>query len=87
MTTNHEILERRLKALLDSLGATLSASERIEVEVFIQAGEYGIALETLCSILIEESKGIPERHLTEIRALGMSMELDPDTWAGVASSS
>lgn len=48
----------RLRGLLVGL-ETFSASERSEVEHFIDVDEFGLALETLVAIIVEEKKDVP----------------------------
>jgi len=47
-------IERRMILVLDALSGELSAAERREVEEFIDVGEYGVGLETLSALLVEE---------------------------------
>jgi hypothetical protein len=70
-------LERRLRGLLDSLATQLTDSERQEVIDFIDVGEYGLALETLCAVLIEERKRIGVATLDELVRLDTAMKIDP----------
>lgn len=48
--------ERSLMAILKRLDADLTPPERAEVELFIEAREYGLALEALRDIFVEEAK-------------------------------
>jgi hypothetical protein len=59
-------IDRRLTLVLDSLSDELSAAERREVEEFIDVGEYGVALETLSALLVEERKRISPVTFAEI---------------------
>jgi hypothetical protein len=74
-------IERRLLGLLDSLAAQLTDSERREVTDFIDVGEYGLALETLCAVLVEERKRIGLAAFDEIVGLHASMEVEPGATA------
>ena len=66
-------LEQRLTTLLEALSDDLSVGERSEVEEFIEVGEYGVALETLAALLIEERKQIPEPTFIKIVELADAM--------------
>jgi len=66
-------IENRFTLLLDRLDGLLSAAERREVEDFVDVGEYGVALETLSSLLVEERKVFPAETLCEIAALAETM--------------
>ena len=46
---------RRIANLLDSLGDVMAASERAEIGRFLRAAEYGLALDTLSWLLVEEA--------------------------------
>ena len=79
---------RRLCIILDELNDDLSPSERREVVDFIDVGEYGIALETLSALLVEERKvvsGIVYSQMVElaemmgIRASTITEELETCT--------
>ena len=65
--------ERRLGRILDALGEALTESERDEIEMFLSACEYGVALETLCDILIEEARSLPKSVFAEIVELAELM--------------
>ncbi len=62
-------IEKGFASLLGRLDGKLSASEREEVTEFIDAGEYGIALETLSAILVEERKRFSVSVLREMAEL------------------
>jgi hypothetical protein len=66
---------RRVANLLNKLEGTIVASERAEVDRFLCAGEYGLALDTLSWIIVEEHKPIDQRTLREIESLAEVMEL------------
>jgi hypothetical protein len=66
-------IERRFTSILDRLGVLLSVAERREVEDFVDVGEYGVALETLSSLLVEERKVFSAETLCEITALAETM--------------
>ena len=82
MTPNFEQTERFLGAILGDLSGVLSAAERAEVAQFIDVGEYGVALETLAALLVEERKSIPLPIFERIVALAESMGLRETIPAG-----
>ena len=59
-------IEHRLTSVLEALSDELSVAERSEVEEFIEVGEYGVALETLSALLVEERKRISRATFAEI---------------------
>jgi len=70
-----EQTERLLRATLADLSGVLSSAERAEVVQFIDVGEYGVALETLAALIVEEGKRIPFTIFERIVALADSMGL------------
>lgn len=74
-TAFYNRLEQLLSELLKSLDEMLSKSEKQEVIDFIQHGEYGIALETLCVILKEKDKNVKDHNLKQIRDLQEIMQI------------
>jgi hypothetical protein len=67
--------EARMARLLSEVGQSFSDSERAEVLRFLKAGEYGLALETLSFILIEESKSVGAALLLGIDEAAVAMQL------------
>ena len=70
----HETV-RSLCAMLADLSSVLSSEERAEVIQFIDVGEYGVALETLAALIVEERKRIPVSIFEQIVNLADSMGL------------
>ncbi len=71
----HTDLEQRIAGLLASLASSLTDDEQGEVHEFLDATEYGLALETLSGILVEEDKPIEARILYEFDELSRAMRL------------
>jgi hypothetical protein len=65
----------RIANLISNLGREMAESERAEVDRFLSAGEYGLALDTLSWILVDEQKPIDQGTLREIDSLAEVMEL------------
>lgn len=59
MSARFEMIERLLRAILHDLSGVLTSAERAEVVEFIEVGEYGVALETLAALIVEERKLLP----------------------------
>jgi hypothetical protein len=64
--------EPRITALL---AGSFSASERAEVLGFLDAGELGLALDTLSWIIIDEAKPVSPAVLREIDSLAAAMDM------------
>lgn len=69
-------LERKIMGLLDNI--SMSISEKKEVYHFIEHGEYGVALETLLFICIEEKKVISAQSKVVILNLQQTMGIALD---------
>lgn len=69
-------LERRFTELLEQASPPLTNSEQREVQHFIDHGEYGIALETLVDIFVEEAKIPTDTIVSAIVALANRMSMD-----------
>lgn len=71
-----ELIDSRIAELLDSLAPLFSTPEQSEVREFVDAGEYGLALETLCGIVTEEHKVVAASVKEQVRELRDLMGLD-----------
>lgn len=77
MTTyDYQYIEDLLVQLLGLLLEIFTDSEKSEVQDFIDAGEYGLALETLIDIVIEENKQVSGEFLALVCELADVMQLD-----------
>lgn len=87
-------MNENLRAELARLGAGISAlaaecdlplQDAGAVRAYLEHGELGVALETLCDTLIETGASITERQCRRIldtaRALGM-LDREPKEWSG-----
>lgn len=73
---DYQSIENLLLRLLGLLLVIFTDSEKGEVQDFICAGEYGLALETLVDIVIEENKRIPGEAVVLVCELADLMQLD-----------
>jgi hypothetical protein len=75
----YDELETRLGSILLTLGPQLSPEESWEVNHFLDVGEYGLALQTLTDLLIEERKKIRRGTYNDIaevaKRMGMEREI------------
>ena len=60
------------------LSQALTTAESAEVQMFLNVGEYGVALETLCGIIVEGDKTIPREAYERMSRLFDTMNLEPD---------
>lgn len=76
MKENYRYIEELFVRLLNLLGTVFAEPELKEVQDFIDVGEYGLALETLVDIVVEEDKQIPGEALKLVKELSVAMLLD-----------
>ncbi|RCW63253.1 hypothetical protein DET61_11920 [Marinobacter nauticus] len=79
MMNDYQKIENALGSLLAVLADSFTESEFNEVKEFIDAGEYGIALETLIDIIEDESKSISKEALLLAKKAGECMDMDSNT--------
>jgi hypothetical protein len=83
VTNDYKKLEQDILAILAALQGTLDAAEMKEVRDFVEAGEYGIAFETLCSILGDRHAPISPAVVDKLTELGQRMGIDEENWRGL----
>ncbi len=79
-TTDFVKVENMLSRLLDSAEHVFNQEELKEVQDFIDAGEYGLALETFSDIVVEENKKIARADLDLIKSLAAIMAMDQEAF-------
>jgi hypothetical protein len=73
-------LERRMRLLVASLQPPMNDLQVKEVLHFVDAGEYGVALEWLGDLLREEGLLPSAEAVVEMRRLADEMEIDTSEW-------
>lgn len=73
-------LEVLFESLYLHLASLFSSPDLAEVMEYLDHGEYGIALETLCFIIEDEKKPITQKIYALIAQLGNLMEMEKDLW-------
>ena len=68
-----EELERRVRALGDSMADRLTNEQATWFTEFVEVGEYGLALEMLADWLCEDALPISEAELSEATSLATAM--------------
>jgi len=84
VTNDFKKLENDILAILAALQDTLDDAETKEVRDFVEPGEYGVAFETLCSILGDKHAQISPAIIDKLTELGQRMGIDEETWRGLA---
>lgn len=76
--TDHNLIENLFKQLFDQVCNLFSVNELNEVNEFFDVGEYGLALQTLIDIVVEEKKDISEKACNLIEELAILMKITDD---------
>ena len=79
MSYSYQEIEFLFSELINSLENTFTQIEILEVREFIEYGEYGVALETLVGIILEENKMISKDVFYSIEKLSSLMGIDKIT--------
>lgn len=76
----------KAKILLEILNGIeqLPQKDKIDVEEFIEHDEWGIALETICSVILEEKILIHKQIYKRIIDVGDEMEMDSSLWKDIS---
>lgn len=72
---NYDAIERTFTDLLDSVSTGFSEEELREIREFLDATEYGLALQTFIDVVVEEQKRIPHHAVTLCEELARLMDL------------
>ncbi len=83
MRTDFTKIENCIASLRDDFFSK-DSQDYSEVSSFLNAGEYGIALETICFALIEENVSISMEKKNKIKELGKIMEMEDSVWIPIA---
>ncbi|MEN5182082.1 MafI family immunity protein [Comamonas testosteroni] len=73
--SDSSIIESLFSRLLPALSDVFSPSEIAEVSVFVDVGEYGLALDTVVGIFVEEGKVAEEDVIFLVQSLATAMDL------------
>ena len=77
-------LELGLTHLQSDLASILVGSRfQDQIREFISVGEYGLALETIVSELIEGGHTIPQHVFDRITSLAKTMQIGSDKWKAI----
>ena len=77
---DYKIVENKLKEFVNILKPKLSEAQIKFITSDIHAGEWNLALETLCDILIEEEIPIDSRGYELLQEVGNTLSMEKETW-------
>jgi hypothetical protein len=80
MLVNSCIVANKLNEALSLVGEVLSKTQREDISMFINAGEWGLALETLCEFLYEEELSITLKAYELLKEVGSLLKLNSSLW-------
>lgn len=81
MTASHwAYIASELEAVLENVAARLPAQDQENVASLINAGELGVAFETLCTQLYEYDVAPQPADLGRLAAVGRELKLEPSVW-------
>ncbi|MEP0873681.1 MafI family immunity protein [Trichocoleus desertorum AS-A10] len=69
-----------LNSALLSVSSTLTKNQIEAVQEYIYVGEWGLALETLCSFLYEKDAEISQESYRLIEEVGIDLRIDSNIW-------
>ncbi len=77
---DYKIVEGKLNEVIDIVKPELSDTQREFMISDIHAGEWNLALETLCDILIEEEIPIDLNGYELLQEVGNILNMERETW-------
>jgi len=72
---NYDAIERIFTDLLGSISTEFSEEELQEIREFLDATEYGLALQTFIDVVVEEQKRIPHHAVSLCEELARLMDI------------
>ncbi|MCC3476248.1 MAG: MafI family immunity protein [Microcoleus sp. PH2017_29_MFU_D_A] len=77
---DNKIVVKKLNEVLTQLKEVFSDDQIEFLQSYINAGEWNLALETLCDILIEEEIPIDSRGYELLQEVGNTLNMEKETW-------
>jgi len=77
---DYKLVENKLDQVIDIVKPQLSETQREFIASDIHAGEWNLALETLCDILIEEEIPIDLKSYELLQEVGNILNVERETW-------
>ena len=77
---DYKLVENKLDQVIEIVKPQLSETQREFIISDIHAGEWNLALETLCDILIEEEIPIDLKSYELLQEVGNILNVERETW-------
>ena len=77
---DYKVVENKLNQALALVSDILSDNQREFIQSYIKAGEWNLALETLCDLLIEGELPVNLKTYNLLEEVGVALNMDEQTW-------
>jgi hypothetical protein len=77
---DYKIVENKLNQSLALVSDILSENQTESIQSYIKAGEWNLAVETLCDILIEDELPVNLKTYNLLEEAGVALNMDRETW-------
>lgn len=77
-STHYAELDRAIRALLEVLERSFAADHLAEVREYLEHREYGLALETIASVVVDDHIPIRPETVRQVNRLAASMKMSGD---------
>lgn len=77
---DYKIVENKLNQALALVSDILSDNKTEFIQSYIKAGEWNLAVETLCDLLIEDELPVNLKAYTLLEEAGIALKMDRRTW-------
>lgn len=77
---NLYIVANKLNEVVSIVGEVFSKTQKEDIIMFINAGEWGLALETMCEFLYEEELPITLKAYRLVEEVGSLLKLNSNLW-------
>jgi hypothetical protein len=82
----YQTLEKDLFGLMADVGAVFEPDAAQEVQMYLDAGEFALALEAMCAVLMREQQPVSAATYVKTSALGERLGVAPDCWLDMVVS-
>ncbi|MBD2546824.1 MafI family immunity protein [Planktothricoides raciborskii] len=77
---DYKIVENKLNQALALVNDILSDNQTESIQSYIKAGEWNLAVETLCDILISDELPVNLKTYNLLEEAGVVLNMDRETW-------
>ncbi|KOR34566.1 MULTISPECIES: MafI family immunity protein [Planktothricoides] len=77
---DYKVVENKLNQALALVNDILSDNQTESIQSYIKAGEWNLAVETLCDILISDELPVNLKTYNLLEEAGVVLNMDRETW-------